>query len=105
VVGQIASGYILADEPLAAWILVQHVAHERALLDRLADPEDGPTPTVQLLLVPEVVQLAAGDAAEAADSLECVNGPAPSARTAQLSIMRAKATTCRPATSMTYSSV
>ena len=35
VVGQIGSGYILLDEPLAAWIVDQHVAHERALLDRL----------------------------------------------------------------------
>src|ERR687897_495796 len=40
VVGQIGSGYILVDEPLAAWIVDQHVAHERALLDRLTDPED-----------------------------------------------------------------
>jgi DNA mismatch repair protein MutL len=39
-VGQIGSGYILVDEPLAAWIVDQHVAHERALLDRLTDPED-----------------------------------------------------------------
>src|SRR5215211_6915625 len=47
VVGQIASGYILVDEPLAAWIVDQHVAHERAILDRLTDPEDEWMPTVQ----------------------------------------------------------
>jgi DNA mismatch repair protein MutL len=70
VVGQIGSGYILVDEPMAAWIVDQHVAHERALLDKLADPEDGQMPTVQSLLVPEVVQLPPRDAAEAADSLE-----------------------------------
>jgi DNA mismatch repair protein MutL len=70
VVGQIASGYILVDEPLAAWIVDQHVAHERALLDRLTDPEDGQMPTIQSLLVPEVVQLSPQDAAEAADSIE-----------------------------------
>ena len=70
VVGQIGSGYILVDEPLAAWIVDQHVAHERALLDRLADPEDGQMPSVQSLLVPEVVQLTPQDAALAADSLE-----------------------------------
>jgi hypothetical protein len=39
--GQIASGYILVDEPLGAWVLDQHAAHEHALLDRLTDPEDG----------------------------------------------------------------
>src|ERR671914_3021031 len=70
VVGQIGSGYILVDEPLAAWIVDQHVAHERALLDRLTDPEDGQMPTLQALLVPEVVQLPPQDAALAADSLE-----------------------------------
>jgi DNA mismatch repair protein MutL len=70
VVGQIGSGYILVDEPMAAWIVDQHVAHERALLDRLTDPEDGQMPTIQSLLVPEVVQLPPQDAAEAADSLE-----------------------------------
>jgi DNA mismatch repair protein MutL len=70
VVGQIGSGYILVDEPLAAWIVDQHVAHERALLDRLTDPEDEQLPTIQTLLVPEVVELSPEDAAEAADSLE-----------------------------------
>src|SRR5215211_5520419 len=70
VVGQIASGYILVDEPLAAWIVDQHVAHERAILDRLTDPEDEWMSIVQSLLVPEVVELSPQDAAEAADSLE-----------------------------------
>jgi DNA mismatch repair protein MutL len=70
VVGQIGSGYILVDEPLAAWMVDQHVAHERALLDRLTDPQDEQMPTVQSLLVPEVVELPPQDAAEAADSLE-----------------------------------
>ena len=70
VVGQIGSGYILVDEPLAAWMVDQHVAHERALLDRLTDPQDEQIPTVQSLLVPEVVELPPQDAAAAADSLE-----------------------------------
>jgi DNA mismatch repair protein MutL len=70
VVGQIGSGYILVDEPMAAWIVDQHVAHERALLDKLTDPEDGQMPTIQTLLIPEVVQLPPQDAAEATDSLE-----------------------------------
>ena len=68
--GQIGFGYILVDEPIAAWIVDQHVAHERALIDRLTDPEEGQTPSLQSLLVPEVVQLPPQDAAEAADSLE-----------------------------------
>ena len=70
VVGQIGSGYILVDEPMAAWIVDQHVAHERALLDRLTDPDAEQMPTVQSLLIPEVVELEPRDAAQAADSLE-----------------------------------
>ncbi len=70
VVGQIGAGYILVDEPMAAWIVDQHVAHERALLDGLTDPEAERMPTVQSLLVPEVVELTPEDAAQAADSLE-----------------------------------
>ncbi len=70
VVGQIGSGYILVDDPLAAWIVDQHVAHERALLDRLTDPDDERMPTIQALLVPEVVEFPPEDAAEAVDSLE-----------------------------------
>jgi DNA mismatch repair protein MutL len=70
VVGQKGSGYILVVDPLAGSIVDQHVAHERALLDRLTDPEDEQMPTVQTLLVPEVVELPPQDAAEAADSLE-----------------------------------
>jgi DNA mismatch repair protein MutL len=70
VVGQIGAGYILVDEPMAAWIVDQHVAHERALLDRLTDPEAEQMPTIQSLLIPEVVELEPQDAARAADSLE-----------------------------------
>ena len=46
------------------------MAHERALLDRLTDPEDEQVLTLQSLLVLEVVQLPPQDPAEAADSLE-----------------------------------
>jgi DNA mismatch repair protein MutL len=70
VVGQIAAGYILVDEPLAAWVVDQHVAHERAILDRLSEPEEGQEPTVQPLLVSEIVKLAPSEAATAAESLE-----------------------------------
>jgi len=70
VVGQIAAGYILVDEPLAAWVVDQHVAHERAILDRLSEPEEGSMPGVQELLVPEVVHLSPSEAATAADALE-----------------------------------
>ena len=67
VIGQLAAGYILVEEPGAMWVVDQHVAHERAILDRLTDAEEGSSlPTTQALLVPEVVELAPAEA-EAAE--------------------------------------
>ena len=68
VIGQLAAGYILVEEPESMWVVDQHVAHERAILDRLND-SDSPA-TVQSLLVPEVVELSPGEAELAAASLE-----------------------------------
>ena len=68
VIGQLAAGYILVEEPGSLWVVDQHVAHERVILDRLHDA-DSPA-TVQSLLVPEVVDLSPGEAELAAASLE-----------------------------------
>ena len=69
VIGQLAAGYILVEEPESCmWVVDQHVAHERAILDRLHD-SDSPA-TVQSLLVPEVVELSPAEAELAAASLE-----------------------------------
>jgi DNA mismatch repair protein MutL len=68
VIGQLAAGYILVEEPESLWVVDQHVAHERAILDRLTD-SDSPA-TVQSLLVPEVVELSPVEAERAAESLE-----------------------------------
>jgi DNA mismatch repair protein MutL len=69
VIGQLAAGYILVEEPeKSLWVVDQHVAHERAILDRLTD-SDSPA-TMQSLLVPEVVELSSGEAELAAESLE-----------------------------------
>jgi len=68
VIGQLAAGYILLEEPESMWVVDQHVAHERAILDRLND-SDSPA-TVQSLLVPEIVELSPGEAELAAASLE-----------------------------------
>ncbi len=70
VVGQIATGYVLVEEPGAVWVVDQHVAHERIVLDRLTDPGEGFAPTVQPLLIPEVVELSLSEAAGAAEYLE-----------------------------------
>jgi DNA mismatch repair protein MutL len=69
VIGQLAAGYILVEEPEEAmWVVDQHVAHERAILDRLHD-SDSPA-TMQSLLVPEVVKLSPSEAEIAAGSLD-----------------------------------
>ena len=69
VIGQLAAGYILVEEPEEAlWVVDQHVAHERAILDRLNDSES--PATVQSLLIPEVVELSPGEAEAAAENLE-----------------------------------
>jgi DNA mismatch repair protein MutL len=68
VIGQLAAGYILVEEPESLWVVDQHVAHERAILDRLHD-SDSPA-TVQSLLVPEVVDLSPAEAELAAANLE-----------------------------------
>jgi DNA mismatch repair protein MutL len=67
-------GYILVEEPGSLWIVDQHVAHERAILDRLNDADEDSAgeafATTQALLVPEVVELSPGEAAAASDYLE-----------------------------------
>lgn len=70
VIGQLAAGYILVEEPGSLWIVDQHVAHERAILDRLTEAEEGSLPTTQSLLVPEVVELSPGEATDATEYLE-----------------------------------
>ena len=68
IIGQLAAGYILVEEPGSLWVVDQHVAHERAILDRLHD-SDSPA-TVQSLLVPEVVDLSPAEAERATANLE-----------------------------------
>jgi DNA mismatch repair protein MutL len=67
VIGQFECGYILLEEPGALWIVDQHAAHERVLLDRLSAGEQV---SVQQLLAPEVVELSATEAAEGRELLE-----------------------------------
>ena len=68
VIGQLAAGYILVEEPESLWVVDQHVAHERAILDRLNDAES--PAGVQSLLIPEIVELSVSEAMKAAESLE-----------------------------------
>lgn len=67
VIGQFGQGYILLEEPGALWIVDQHAAHERVLLDRL---NAGEQVSSQQLLAPEVVEFSATEAAEGRELLE-----------------------------------
>jgi DNA mismatch repair ATPase MutL len=69
VVGQIASGYILVDEPLAAWVVDQHAAHGVPSSTGSPTPKMGGCPPYSRYWSPRW-SAAAQDAAEAADSLE-----------------------------------
>lgn len=60
----------MLDEATAIWMVDQHVAHERAILDRLREPEEGQLPGIQELLVPEVVELMPGEAADVSEALD-----------------------------------
>jgi DNA mismatch repair protein MutL len=68
VIGQLAAGYILVEEPESLWIVDQHVAHERAILDRLTAAEE--PASMQSLLTPEVVELSPSEAELAAEHLD-----------------------------------
>ncbi|MGI8650669.1 MAG: DNA mismatch repair endonuclease MutL [Rubrobacter sp.] len=68
VIGQLGAGYILAEDPEAMWVIDQHVAHERVLLDRLNEGEDAAL--MQSLLIPEVIELAPAEAETARENLE-----------------------------------
>lgn len=68
VIGQLAAGYILVEEPESLWIVDQHVAHERTILDRLTSGHD--PVTIQDLLIPEIVELTPGEAELAAGYIE-----------------------------------
>ena len=68
-VGQLFRSYILAQGDDGLYVIDQHAAHERILFERLQDKlSEGPLDS-QGLLVPETIDLAPGQAADAATVL------------------------------------
>lgn len=57
VLGQVAASYIIAEGPEGMFLIDQHAAHERILLDRLLLNARQATPDTQLLLEPLVLEL------------------------------------------------
>jgi DNA mismatch repair protein MutL len=63
-VGQVLNAYLVAQASDALVLLDQHAAHERVLFDRLLDRlQRGESPGSQLLLVPQLVEVSAEQAA------------------------------------------
>jgi DNA mismatch repair protein MutL len=63
-VGQVLNAYLVAQSGDALVLIDQHAAHERVLFDRLRDRlQRGDSPGSQLLLVPQLVEVSAEQAA------------------------------------------
>jgi len=75
VLGTMRSGYVVVETPDELRIVDPHAVHERALYERLSAEGEGRRPPSQQLLVPEIAELSASEAAaferarEALDSL------------------------------------
>jgi DNA mismatch repair protein MutL len=63
VLGTMRSGYVIVETPDDLRIVDPHAVHERALYERLSGAEEGTRPASQQLLVPEVAELSASEAA------------------------------------------
>ncbi|WP_420899281.1 DNA mismatch repair endonuclease MutL [Fertoeibacter niger] len=64
---QLHENYIIAQTATGMVIVDQHAAHERLVYERLKAQRDGAGIAAQALLIPEIVELSAGDAARLLD--------------------------------------
>ncbi len=62
-VGQLLTGYLVAEAPGAAVLIDQHAAHERVLFDRILRRLEDHRPSSQMFLIPHVVEVSAPQAA------------------------------------------
>lgn len=71
---QVHENYIIAQTATGIVIVDQHAAHERLVYERLKAQRAGRGVAAQALLIPEIVDLSAGDAALILDHAEALDG-------------------------------
>jgi len=74
VVGTMLSGYVVVETPDELRIVDPHAVHERTLYERLSAEGEGRRPPSQQLLVPEVAELSASEAAAFERAREALDG-------------------------------
>ncbi len=74
VLGTMRSGYVIVETPDDLRIVDPHAVHERALYERLSAEDEARRPASQQLLVPEVAELTASEAATFERAREALDG-------------------------------
>jgi DNA mismatch repair protein MutL len=74
VLGQVSQAYIIAEGPDGVYMVDQHAAHERIVLERMIEEWRARAVTTQLLLEPEALELAPGEREQVEEHLEALRG-------------------------------
>ncbi len=74
VLGQVSQAYIIAEGPDGVYMVDQHAAHERIVLERMIEEWRARAVTTQLLLEPEALELAPGERERVEEHLEALRG-------------------------------
>jgi DNA mismatch repair protein MutL len=74
VLGQVSQAYIIAEGPDGVYMVDQHAAHERIVLERMIEEWRARAVTTQLLLEPETLELTPGERERVEEHLEALRG-------------------------------
>lgn len=74
VLGQVSQAYIIAEGPDGVYMVDQHAAHERIVLERMIAEWRARAVTTQLLLEPEALELAPGERERVEEHLAALRG-------------------------------
>ncbi|HEU0027194.1 MAG TPA: DNA mismatch repair endonuclease MutL [Ktedonobacterales bacterium] len=74
VLGQVSQAYIIAEGPDGVYMVDQHAAHERIVLERMIEEWRARAVTTQLLLEPEALELAPDERERVEEHLEALRG-------------------------------